>query len=537
MAEIYLCAFTGPEGFEKDVVIKRIRSFLANDDNFVRMFISEARLASRLNHANLVQIFDFDKHEDSFYLAMEYVRGQSLYDTHKRAKQQMMPMPSTLVAKIGIEVARGLHYAHRLTEKGKWVGLVHRDVTPQNILLAYEGAVKLTDFGVAKSDTRFTSPGMLKGKFAYMSPEQARGDEVDARTDVFALGVVLWELLTGARLFEGDSDVAVLKAVQQSTIGPPSGLNSDVPEELSGVVMKALERDRDRRFATAGDFGNALAEFLIRFTKTLEDADVGAYLRRIFGDEEISHSGPARESTGSTIHEPSPGAPADFHHTPVPVPMAGEPTALLGPARHNLVSHKPVLSPDDDPQGQTWRVQHDLVFPPPPLPPPTATSSSSNRRFQRRTIAWAIAAAVAVPVAGAIVIDRVAAHRTQPQAPTAHSKTAVSPPQVPPPIPSVRPLAPAVLAIAPQPAPTVAAPPTERPPAPQGILVIRVNPWGEVSIDGKKQGMLRQTHTFKIKPGRHHVLVVHNKDVMDRWVVVGSGKRVVETFDAMAKIP
>ena len=203
MAEIYLAAALGPEGFEKDVVIKRVRSGLAGDPEFVRMFIAEARVASRLNHANLVHIFDFDKHQDTYYLAMEYVRGHSLWELRRRCQERGVPVPPTLAAQIGMELARGLAYAHRLTEGGKPLGLVHRDVTPHNVLLSFDGAVKLTDFGIAKAGGRSTASGVLKGKFAYMSPEQARGDAVDARTDVFALGVTLWELLTGSRLFEG----------------------------------------------------------------------------------------------------------------------------------------------------------------------------------------------------------------------------------------------------------------------------------------------------------------------------------------------
>ena len=188
MAEIYLAAALGPEGFEKDVVIKRVRPGLAGDPEFVRMFIAEARVASRLNHANLVHIFDFDKHEDTYYLAMEYVRGHSLWELRRRCQERGVAMPPMLVAQIGMEVARGLAYAHRLTENGHSLELVHRDVTPHNVLLSFDGAVKLTDFGIAKAGGRATTSGMLKGKFAYMSPEQARGDPVDARTDVFALG-------------------------------------------------------------------------------------------------------------------------------------------------------------------------------------------------------------------------------------------------------------------------------------------------------------------------------------------------------------
>ncbi|MFY0568869.1 protein kinase domain-containing protein [Archangium lansingense] len=282
MAEIYLATSMGAEGFEKEVVIKRVRSFLA-DAEFVQMFIDEARLTSRLNHANLVQIFDFDKHEDTFYLAMEYVRGCSLWELRKRCREKGISVPPVLVAHIGAQVAAGLQYAHRVkSPDGELIHLVHRDVTPHNVLLSYDGAVKLTDFGIAKHRDKLTQPGVLKGKFAYMSPEQARGEAVDARTDVFALGVVLWEMLIGGRLFDGDSELAVLRAVQESVITPPVRLNPDVPEELSEVVCTALERDPEVRYQSAGEMERALAQFVLHRAASVDDTDVGTFVRRLF---------------------------------------------------------------------------------------------------------------------------------------------------------------------------------------------------------------------------------------------------------------
>lgn len=285
MAEVYLAQATGPEGFSKDVVIKVVRSFLASDQQFVDMFINEARLSSRLNHANVVQIFDFGKHEQSYFIAMEYVRGTSLFDLRKRCRDRGIPFPPTLVAEIGAQVARGLQYAHSLADKGKLLGIVHRDVTPHNVLLSFDGAVKLTDFGIAKASTTHTAPGVLKGKFAYMAPEQARGEMVDSRTDIFALAVVLWEMLTGGRLFDGDSEMAVLRAVQESLIAPPSRLNPDVPAELSDIILKALSRPPHERHATAFEFEKALATFVLRAAKSVEDTSVSLFLQQVYRDE------------------------------------------------------------------------------------------------------------------------------------------------------------------------------------------------------------------------------------------------------------
>jgi serine/threonine-protein kinase len=285
MAEIYLASAVGPEGFSKEVAIKVVRSFLATDPQFVQMFIAEARLASRLNHANVVQIFDFGKHEDTYYLAMEYVRGASLWDLRQRCRQDGIPFPPVLAAELGVQVARGLQYAHTLTYKGQKLGVVHRDVTPHNVLLSFDGAVKLTDFGIAKAQTTHTAPGMLKGKFAYMSPEQARGDPVDARTDIFALGIVLWELLTGGKLFDGDSELAVLRAVESSVIAPPARLNPDVPQDLSDIVMKALARPLPERFQSAFEMEKALATWVLRTAQSMEDTSIALFLEQVYGPE------------------------------------------------------------------------------------------------------------------------------------------------------------------------------------------------------------------------------------------------------------
>jgi tRNA A-37 threonylcarbamoyl transferase component Bud32 len=282
MAEIFLAAVEGPEGFEKEVVIKRIRSHFASEPGFVRMFVDEARVASRLHHPNIVQIFDFDRHEDSYYIAMEYVRGHSLWELRRRCRELVRPLPPVLSAWVGAEVARALEHAHGLELNGERVGLVHRDVTPHNVLLSFDGAVKLGDFGIARVGQGLTAPGTLKGKFAYMSPEQARGEPVDARTDVFALGIVLWELLTGGRLFEGSNELAILRAVQGSEIAPPARLNPDVPARLSEIVLRALSRDPAGRFQSAGEFERALREVLLAEARSVEDTDLGAFLRAAF---------------------------------------------------------------------------------------------------------------------------------------------------------------------------------------------------------------------------------------------------------------
>jgi len=346
MAEIYLCTARGAEGFEKEVVIKRVRAFLASDPEFVGMFIAEARLASWLNHANVVHIFDFDKHEDTYYLAMEYVRGCSLWELRKRCKELMEPVPPVMVAHIGADVARGLHYAHRVKVNGRPLDLVHRDVTPHNVLLSFDGAVKLTDFGIAKAGNKLTQPGVLKGKFAYMSPEQARGEAVDARTDIFALGVVLWEMLTGGRLFGGDSEVAVLRAVQQSAIPPPARLNPDVPEDLDAAVVRALARDPAARFQNAGELERALAQCVLKHAKTVDDTDLSAFMRRLFPTSLTQAMPTVQERTHIESAPVPPGSDA-------PVAARREPTAVM-PGVSSGRNMAMAASPDEDVNAPTF---------------------------------------------------------------------------------------------------------------------------------------------------------------------------------------
>ncbi len=361
MAEIFLASAQGPEGFSKDVVIKVVKEFLTADAQFVQMFIAEARLASLLNHANVVQIFDFGKHEDSHYLAMEYVRGASLWDLRRRAKDTGTVIAPALAAEIIAQTARGLHYAHALTNAGQKMNVVHRDVTPHNVLLSFDGAVKLTDFGIAKATTTHTVPGMLKGKFAYMAPEQARGEKVDARTDIFALGVVTWELLTGGRLFDGDTDLGILRAVQESLIPPPSRLNPQVPQELSDIVMKALARPLPERFQTAFEFEKALANWVRRSAASVDQTDIGAFLRQLFHQEyERANTPDAPENTQQDD---------DFGSGSTHVRKPAEPTQTATPAPRP----RGVMDDDDAPSARTEEFEEA------PKKPQTAAARALKR--------------------------------------------------------------------------------------------------------------------------------------------------------------
>ena len=266
MAEVYKAKAFGVEGFERTLAIKRILPTMAEDEEFINMFIDEARIAVQLSHANIVPVFELGRLDNQYYIAMEYVAGRDLRQLldRFRKKDQMLPLAAS--AYITAKICEGLDYAHRKTDaSGKPLHLIHRDVSPQNILISFEGAVKITDFGIVKAEDRTskTQAGVLKGKFAYMSPEQVRGLEIDHRSDIFAVGILLYEMVTGKRLFVGESDFQTLERVRAAVVQPPRELNADISEDFERVVLKALARERDDRYANAAELAEDLQPFLI----------------------------------------------------------------------------------------------------------------------------------------------------------------------------------------------------------------------------------------------------------------------------------
>jgi serine/threonine protein kinase len=256
MAEVWKAKIHGAQNFQRLVVVKRILPHLSSDPEFVRMFTVEAMLSARLNHPNIVQVFEFAEVAGERYLAMEYVHGINLGDLQKRLKG--VPVPVAMAAHLVREISLALGYAHALPDDdGKPLSLIHRDVSPSNVMIGYDGGVKLLDFGVAKalsSTDELTRTGALKGKVAYMSPEAVDGElTLDGRTDIFAAGVVLYELLTGKRLFKGGDDLRTIALVRACKVDPPSKERPDIPAELDRIALKALARDRDQRYERADD--------------------------------------------------------------------------------------------------------------------------------------------------------------------------------------------------------------------------------------------------------------------------------------------
>ena len=253
MAEVFLGRATGEAGFERLVAVKRILPHLAANENFVAMFIDEARITAGLQHSNIGQIFEFDKVDETYFYAMEYIQGVSL--TRICSVPDDKGLSFTLVAHIMASVCAALEHAHtRCDTEGRSLGIIHRDVNPKNIMVSFEGEVKLIDFGLARAAQRLhdTAPETIKGKFAYMSPEQAYGKPLDHRTDIFSAGIVLFEMLTHLNPFDADSDLGTLEKVRKADMIRPRSLMAEIPEELEEIFTRALARDPEERYASAG---------------------------------------------------------------------------------------------------------------------------------------------------------------------------------------------------------------------------------------------------------------------------------------------
>jgi serine/threonine protein kinase len=291
MAEVYRAVTHGVEGFRRTFVVKRILAENAASPAFIRMFCDEARISALLHHPNIVQVYDFGHVSGSYFLAMEYLLGKDLSSLMRFLRAAKASVPPALAAFIAREAAIGLHHAHTLRgTSGQSLGIVHRDVTPSNIMLLYAGGVKLLDFGIAKvATTGASSEGEgVKGKFGYLSPEQARGADVDGRADVFALGVTLWEMLAGRRLFAGKNDLETLRNVLQRPVPPPSSVRPEIPPALDRIVLRALERTRERRYQSADELARD-CDAVLRDDRA-DGQTLRAFLNDLFAEESSSLS-------------------------------------------------------------------------------------------------------------------------------------------------------------------------------------------------------------------------------------------------------
>ncbi len=282
MAEIWLARQYGLPDFHRIVVVKKLNEDLKEDDTFVHMFLDEARTSAQLTHPNVVQIYDLGFKDGEYFIAMEYIHGEDLIELTHRAVEVERLIPIGHVVRIVADALKGLHHAHTLVgTDGRPLGIVHRDVSPHNVLVTYDGMVKLVDFGIAKArtQTEVTGSGMLKGKHAYMSPEQVRGEGIDHRSDIFTIGILLYELGTGERLFVGRNEVETLEAVLSGDIPRPSDRVPGFPEKLEAIILRALERDPDLRYQSAQEMQLDLERSMPSLPGS---AELGRYLHELF---------------------------------------------------------------------------------------------------------------------------------------------------------------------------------------------------------------------------------------------------------------
>jgi len=344
MAELFKAQQRGVQGFQKIVAIKRILPHFSDNEDFVTMFIDEAKLAAQLTHPNIVQIFDLGKAGTSYYIAMEYVNGRDLRTMLRKVREYGTPFPEQVAAFVVMKVAAALDYAHR--KRGfddRELKLVHRDISPQNIILSTEGAVKLVDFGIAKAASKasHTVAGALKGKLLYMSPEQATGQPLDNRSDLYSLGLVLFELLTGERCFQADSELGVLEKVRLGRISDLTSLNPNVSREISAIVARALQKGVDHRYPSARFMERDLREYLQRQGTPITEHDVAEYMNALLkGTKEhletlVSAKFPVPTSLTSGIHR-----------------VLGDPPGSLTATHHRGTSSNLVTSMDSAPMAE-----------------------------------------------------------------------------------------------------------------------------------------------------------------------------------------
>ena len=294
MASVHLARVEGNPGFEKLVALKRIHPHLAQEREYVDMFLDEARIASRITHSNVCSVFDFGEADGEYFIAMEYLVGEPLSRVHRRvlsnADQRSSSLLPPRMARIIAQACEGLHAAHELTDAdGESLHVVHRDVSAANLFVTYDGATQVVDFGIAHASQRVhtTDAGQVKGTFPYMAPEQMTAAVVDRRVDVWALGAVLWELLTLRKLFLRETDVNTMYAVLSGEIRPPSDFRSDISEDLDEIVLKALRRNPDERWQSAREMGKALRRYLAKQEELVGPAEIADWMAELFPNGEL----------------------------------------------------------------------------------------------------------------------------------------------------------------------------------------------------------------------------------------------------------
>ncbi|MDC0714869.1 protein kinase [Stigmatella sp. ncwal1] len=384
MAEVFLAKVAGPLGFEKTLVLKRILPHLADEPTFVEMFLSEAKLVAHLTHPNIVQIFDFGEADNAYFLAMEYIDGPNLRTLIKRAIAMDQPLHPAICAKIVAAACEGLAYAHDFRDPSTQqpMGLIHRDISPDNIMLSRQGAVKVADFGIAKAAGYGpqTQEGILKGKLAYMAPEQLKAASMDRRSDVYALGIVLYELLTRCKPFEATTDASLMRAILFEEFVPAQERRPDLPEQMQKILARAVARERDERYPDCFALQTDLERFVLSTGEPLSSFSVSRLITQLGLEPQESEPTPKREDR--TLHTNALRtilSPEDNDAHPT-IPTTPTPVGLLRPeertARLSKTGHEAMTTPGGGTPRPSTAATSGMTSAGRPKPPPAPLSRS-----------------------------------------------------------------------------------------------------------------------------------------------------------------
>jgi serine/threonine-protein kinase len=560
MAEVFLAKAAGPMGFEKLCVLKRILPHLATEPTFVDMFLSEARLAAQLNHPNVVQIFDFGEAEGTYFIAMEYIDGPNLREMIRRASGVSLSLPIAFCARVVSSACEGLAFAHDFKDPATNLpmNIVHRDISPDNLLLSRQGAVKVVDFGIAKAagQSPHTQTGVLKGKLAYMSPEQLRNEPLDRRADVYALGVVLYELLTGLKPFMATSEAGMVQAILFELQVPAVQRRPDVPEGLQRILAKALAKERERRYPDCAAFQADLEEFLLSIGKPMGAAQIALLVAMMTAGSEgpmplgqKTSSGPRsnpRFSQPQPALDPSPVALVRSSTDPSPM-VEARPREGREPREERTSAERPsklmlrALSPASQ------------AAEPPPESRPQPAPPKVGRPSEKDTVWVARMGILLVLAGGGYLSYRVVTPIKPPPTPISSDKppppgpppTEVPPISKPPPpessegsdskgqpssVPDAGPILPPDTPPPKAEADQKLPPPKVSPVTGIGTVDLLVVPEADLYLDGFQLGRVR-AKTFSVDAGKHTLRLVNSalkKEVMRRITVVAGETTYVD---------
>ncbi len=527
MADVFLAVARGPLGFNKLVVVKRLRTTLADDESFLNMFLDEARLAARLNHPNVVHTYEVGEQDGSYFIAMEYLEGQSLNRVIKDLAKRGEQLDEGVCARIVADALAGLHHAHTLRDyDGKPLEIVHRDVSPHNVFVTYDGQVKLVDFGIAKaaSSSTVTEVGVLKGKVAYMAPEQAMGAPVDCRADVFGMGVVLWELLARRRLLAGDTAAATLHRLLNEPIPSISSVR-DVDAGLAAIVARALEKEADRRYQSAQEMREAIEAWIRVTGRDVRQEEIGAQITHLFHDVRDEVKRQVQEQMAMAANASSSGDVAA-----AVVESGRTATANAKPARQRL----PEIGVGSGSGSGVIKLAESL-------PPSSEESPEPERRRRGAIFLFVLLLLFAVVLAAFLLVklafapkDDLVAERLPVSASARTLPTPVASASARPPIDSPPTAAPSATATAPTPVAPTRAPVTPSPtptrnqvapnvPGPDdngpGFLTFDTYPWTRVTEGGR---LLGTTPLIKVpmSAGTHTLLLENNEQAIRKTYVV-----------------